>query len=79
MGDAGVTLIDVDDATLANPLSDVGHFLSYLSAEGAEDAYERFLTCYLATRSGAGGEHLLFEAGSLLRWATQPFRELRGD
>ena len=79
VGDAGVTLIDVDDATLANPLSDVGHFLSYLSAEGAEEAHDRFLTSYLSTQSGVGGEHLLFEAVSLLRWATQPFRELQPD
>ena len=44
MDDTGVTLIDLDGALLANPLSDVGHFLSYLSAEGAGDVYERCLT-----------------------------------
>jgi aminoglycoside phosphotransferase len=77
--DTGVTLVDLDGALLANPLSDVGHLLSYLSAEGAGDAYERFLTCYRAARPGFADDHLVFESASLLRWATLPFRELRGD
>lgn len=79
VADAGVTLIDLDGAMLANPLSDVGHFLSYLSAEGTEDAYERFLTCYRSARPTRTDDYLVFEAASLLRWATLPFRELRAD
>lgn len=79
VGDLGVTLIDMDAAMLGNPLADVGHLLSYLSAEHAEDAYERFLDRYLSARTSAGGNYLLFETASLLRWATLPFREQRPD
>ena len=78
VGDA-VTLIDLDGVKMANPLSDVGHFLSYLSADGASDAYERFLTSYRSALPGGGDDYLVFEASSLLRWATLPFRELRPD
>jgi len=79
VGDTAVALIDLDGAAMANPLSDVGHFLSYLSAEGASDAYERFLTGYRSARRRVADDYLLFEAASLLRWATLPFRELRPD
>jgi hypothetical protein len=79
VGDTEVTLIDLDGAAMANPLSDVGHFLSYLSAEGASDAYERFLMGYCSTRRRVADDYLVFEAASLLRWATLPFRELRPD
>lgn len=79
VGETGVTLIDMDSAVLGNPLSDVGHFLSYLPVEHAGDAYDRFLDRYLSARPSGGGEHLVFEAASLLRWATMPFREQRPD
>ena len=79
VGDTEVTLIDLDGAAMANPMSDVGHFLSYLSAERASDAYERFLTGYISARRRVTDDYLVFEAASLLRWATLPFRELRPD
>jgi hypothetical protein len=77
--DDGVVLIDTDGASLGHPSSDVGHFLSYLSAAGADDAYGRFLDGYRSARGSAGCDYLLYEAASLLRWATLPFRELRTD
>ncbi len=79
VGNDAVTLIDVDGVKMANPLSDVGHFLSYLSANGTPDAYERFLTSYGSALPGVVDNYLVFEAASLLRWATLPFRELRPD
>jgi Phosphotransferase enzyme family len=79
VGGPDVTLIDLDGMGMGNPLADVGHFLAYLSAEGAAEAYERFLGCYLTARSVIGTDHLVFEAASLLRWATLPFRELHPD
>jgi hypothetical protein len=77
VGEQGVTFVDVDRAMLADPLIDVGHFLSYLSAERAVDAREEFLTAYVAARGDTEDHHLLYESASLLRWATLPFRELR--
>ena len=79
VSNTAVTLIDLDGAKMANPLSDVGHFLSYLSAEGASHAYEQFLTSYRSARPDVNDDHRVFEAASLLRWATLPFRELRPD
>jgi len=79
VGNNAVTLIDLDGVKMANPLSDVGHFLSYLTADGAPDAYERFLTSYHSARPSEGDDYLVFEASSLLRWATLPFRELQPD
>jgi aminoglycoside phosphotransferase (APT) family kinase protein len=79
VGNNCVTLIDWDGAKMANPLSDVGHFLSYLSANGTPDAYERFLTSYGSALPGEVDDYLVFEAASLLRWAALPFRELRPD
>ena len=64
---------------MANPRSDVGHFLSYLAADGASEAYERFLTSYRSALPGYVDDYLVFEASSLLRLATLPFRELRPD
>jgi aminoglycoside phosphotransferase (APT) family kinase protein len=75
----GVTLVDLDGASLGNPLSDVGHFLAYLSAEGADDDYRSFITSYRSLRPGSPDGHLVLESASLLRWATLPFRELRED
>jgi aminoglycoside phosphotransferase (APT) family kinase protein len=79
VGDSGVTLIDTDGAMRANPLTDVGHFLAYLTADGAEGARARFLDAYFSARPPRGDGYLPFEAASLLRWATLPFRELRPD
>lgn len=79
VGDAGVELIDTDGAMVAPPHSDVGHFLSYLSAEGSDDAYRLFLDRYLSAGVCRRADYLLFEAASLLRWSTLPFRELRPD
>jgi len=53
VGDTEVTLIDLDGAAMANPLSDVGHFLSYLSAEGASDGIRAILGWATARRGGA--------------------------
>jgi aminoglycoside phosphotransferase len=77
VSEQGATFVDVDRAMLADPLIDVGHFLSYLSAEGAVDAREEFLNAYVAARGDTGDFHLIYESASLLRWATLPFRELR--
>jgi aminoglycoside phosphotransferase (APT) family kinase protein len=79
VGHNSVALIDLDGAKMASPLSDVGHFLSYLSANGTPDAYERFLTSYGSALPGEVDDYLVFEAASLLRWAALPFRELRPD
>ncbi|HZA42001.1 MAG TPA: phosphotransferase [Actinomycetota bacterium] len=79
VGDAGVEFIDTDGAIVGPPHSDVGLFLSYLSAEGCEAGYRLFLDRYLSVGVSSGTEYLLFEAASLLRWATLPFRELRRD
>ncbi len=40
---AGLTLVDLDSVQRGPLLADVGHFLSYLSADGAEAAREGFL------------------------------------
>jgi hypothetical protein len=71
VGDDGVTLLDLDSAALGHPLLDVGHFASYLTAAGEEDARERFLGAYRP-----GPEAVLFEAAALLRWSSLPFRDL---
>ena len=73
---AGITLVDLDSVQRGPLLADVGHFLSYLSADGAESAREAFLAAY-GRRSAVGPGVLLFEAASLLRWSTLPFRELQ--
>jgi hypothetical protein len=75
---AGVTLVDLDSIQRGPPPADVGHFLSYLSADGAEDARDAFLDAY-ARRGRVPPAVLVFEAASLLRWSTLPFRELRPD
>jgi hypothetical protein len=77
VGEQGVTFVDVDGAANGDPMVDVGHFLSYLSAEGAVAAREQFLAAYAAARGPACGDHRIHESASLLRWATLPFRELR--
>jgi hypothetical protein len=74
-----VTLIDTDGAVRANPLTDVGHFLAYLTAGGAGGARSRFLDAYFSARAARPDGYLPFEAASLLRWVTLPFRELRPD
>jgi len=75
VGDAGVALLDLDSAALGHPLDDVGHFASYLSAAGQEAARARFLDGYARLRP-VGPEALVFEAASLLRWSSLPFRDL---
>jgi hypothetical protein len=75
VGETGVTLVDLDSVQRGPLHADVGHFLSYLSADGAEDAREEFLSAY-ARRAATGPAVLLYEAASLLRWSTLPFREL---
>lgn len=79
VGERGVYLIDTDSVMLADGMADVGHNLSYLSAQGSQDAYERFLDEYRSARPSASRSYLIYEAASLLRWATLPFRELRPD
>jgi Ser/Thr protein kinase RdoA (MazF antagonist) len=79
VGEQGVVIIDLDSAVAGNPLSDVAHFLSYLSAEGETEAHARFLDSYEAARPCSMDDLPLLEAASLLRWATLPFRELRPD
>lgn len=75
----GAVIVDLDSAGLGHPLSDVGHFLSYLSAGGANAARTEFLDAYLTVRPSASDDYLAFEAAALLRWATLPFRELQPD
>jgi Phosphotransferase enzyme family len=71
VGDDGVALLDLDSATVGEPLLDVGHFASYLSAAGEMTARERFLDSWPSTPPV-----LLFEAAALLRWSSLPFRDL---
>jgi hypothetical protein len=78
VSESGVTLVDLDSVQRGPLLADIGHFLSYLSADGAEDARDGFLAAY-ARRGPTGPAVLLFEAASLLRWSTLPFRELQPD
>jgi hypothetical protein len=78
VGTDGVVMVDLDSAALGNPLEDVGHFASYLDAGGSHDAANSFLEAYGRAR-GLTNDVYLFEAASLLRWATMPFRELRPD
>ena len=69
VGDAGVVLLDLDSAAIGDPLLDVGHFASYLSAAGQTTARARFLDAY-------GSDAPLHEAAALLRWSSLPFRRL---
>jgi Ser/Thr protein kinase RdoA (MazF antagonist) len=78
VGDGGVMLVDLDSAALGDPLLDVGHFASYLSAADQLPARDRFLAAY-ASRRPAGNDALLHEAVALLRWSSLPFRELAPD
>jgi hypothetical protein len=71
VGDGGVTLLDLDSAAIGHPMLDVGHFASYLTAAGEDEARGRFLEA-----CGAGRDALLFEAAALLRWSSLPFRDL---
>jgi aminoglycoside phosphotransferase (APT) family kinase protein len=75
VGDAGVALLDLDSAALGHPLDDVGHFASYLSAAGQDAARSRYLDAYAGLHP-VGREALVFEAASLLRWSSLPFRNL---
>lgn len=78
VGEAGAVLVDLDSAALGDPLLDVGHFASYLSAAGQTAARERFLEAYARLRP-AGPEALLHEAAALVRWSSLPFRTLEAD
>jgi hypothetical protein len=69
VGEAGAVLLDLDSAAVGDPLLDVGHFASYLSASGQTAARARFLAAY-------GREAPLQEAASLVRWSSLPFRRL---
>jgi Phosphotransferase enzyme family len=71
VGDERVSLLDLDSASVGDPLLDVGHFASYLSAAGEMAARERFLDA-----CAPPPEVLLFEAAALLRWSSLPFRGL---
>lgn len=75
----GVTLLDLDSAMLGDPLLDVGHFASYLSAAGDEAARDAFLGAYERRHPRGAHDALPYEAASLLRWSTLPFRELDPD
>jgi hypothetical protein len=74
VGEHGVTLLDLDSATIGHPLFDVGEFASYLTATGQLEARGRFLEA-----CGAGRDALLFEAAALLRWSSLPFRDLEPE
>jgi Phosphotransferase enzyme family len=78
VSEAGPTLVDLDSVQAGPLLADVGHFLSYLSAEGADAAREEFLGAYART-AATGPSVLPFEAAALLRWSTLPFRALEPD
>ena len=71
MGGEGITLVDLDSAARGHPLLDVGHFASYLTAAGEDEARERFLAA-----CDPGPDALVFEAAALLRWSSLPFRDL---
>jgi aminoglycoside phosphotransferase (APT) family kinase protein len=72
VGDGGVALLDLDSAATGDPLLDVGHFASYLTAAGQAAARERFLEAWDA-------EVPLYEGAALLRWSSLPFRDLEPD
>jgi aminoglycoside phosphotransferase (APT) family kinase protein len=83
-----VSLVDLDSIGLGHPLLDVGHFLAYLTADGApEQAHSQFLDAYISAcrarhmvvSATAARQAALFEAATLLRWCTLPFRELAPD
>ena len=75
VGDEGAMLVDLDSAALGDPLLDVGHFASYLSAADEIAARTRFLEAYARLRP-AGPDVLLHEAAALVRWSSLPFRTL---
>ena len=78
VSDAGVVLLDFEEARLGNPLLDVGHFLAQLSLRGnAEEARTTFLDTYTALRPEAREHTLLFEAAAILGLAIGPFQRLR--
>jgi aminoglycoside phosphotransferase (APT) family kinase protein len=71
VGEGGLALLDLDSAALGHPLLDVGHFAAYMSARGEEAARARWLEA-----CAPGPDALLFEAASLVRWSSLPFRRL---
>jgi hypothetical protein len=79
VGPSGVVLVDFDSAGLGDPLLDVGHFASYLSAAGADDARARFFDAYARLAPDDCHDAVLYEAAYLLRWAMMPFRDLQPD
>lgn len=80
VGATEVTLLDLDEARLGDPLVDVGNFLAHLSREGSlGPARERFLDAYLTLRPVREERVRLFEAAGLLKLAIEPFRRLRPD
>jgi Ser/Thr protein kinase RdoA (MazF antagonist) len=78
---AGATMLDLDSAAAGTAAMDVGHFLSYLSADADADGGARaaFLDAYRAADERAPADAPLWEACALLRWSTMPFRELEPD
>lgn len=83
VGDNRVTLIDLDNMAYGDPLIDVGRFLASFRTSslrvfghpsGLAEEGEAFLEAYLAQVPEDERRVRLFEAASLLRSASSPFR-----
>ena len=80
VSDAGVVLLDLDEARRGHPLADVGNLMAHLSARGDPGgARLEFLHAYARYRPDAPGEVVPFEAAGLLKLAVGPFRRLEPD
>jgi Ser/Thr protein kinase RdoA (MazF antagonist) len=84
VGDGTLTLLDLDEVRLGDPLTDVGNFLGHVSAkltdEGRVDASrEAFLGAWASRTGGDRCAPLLHEAAALILMAVGPFRRLEAD
>ncbi|MDQ3781216.1 MAG: aminoglycoside phosphotransferase family protein [Chloroflexota bacterium] len=85
VSEAGVVLIDFDEARRGHPLLDVGTFLAHLSAAGRRGilspagARAAFQTAYAQLQPASYRDVALFEAAALVRLAGGPFRRLESD
>ena len=70
VGDDGVALLDLDSVAVGDPLLDVGHFASYLSASGETAARERFLDAWGRRRRPCSSRPRRCCAGAACRSAT---------
>jgi len=85
VSEAGVVLIDFDEARLGHPLLDVGNFLAHLSAAGRRGvlhpagARAAFRAASAQLLPASCRDIALFEAAAMIRLAGGPFRRLEPD